>query len=62
MNRIEKLKEIIKEKELTQEALARELGVSLMTIFRWLHGINRPKGLSLKVIDEWIEGNKKDFS
>jgi len=57
MDRIEKLNNAMKDRGHTQESLARELGVTMMTIFRWLHRKNTPKGLSIIAIDRWIEKN-----
>jgi len=57
-NRIEKLKEIMQAKGLTQEQLAREIGVTVRTVVRWLHGDSEPKGLSIIAIDEFISKNQ----
>ena len=36
---------------LTQEGLARELGVTVSTVFRWEKGRSRPSGLALRAIE-----------
>ena len=36
---------------LTQENLARELGVTLSTVYRWEKGRSRPSGLALKALE-----------
>ena len=37
---------------MTQEQLARELGVSFATVNRWENGKRNPTGLSLKALDD----------
>lgn len=62
MLEIEILKEIIKEKDLSQEKLARVLGVSLNTVIRWFQNKNKPSDLALiqirKFIGEYKKGHK----
>jgi putative transcriptional regulator len=38
--------------KLTQESFARELGVSVSTVQKWESGRVRPRGLSLKALEE----------
>jgi DNA-binding transcriptional regulator YiaG len=38
--------------KLTQEGFARELGVSVSTVQKWESGRARPRGLSLKALEE----------
>ena len=40
--------------ELTREYLARELGVTLSTLYRWLSGQSRPSRLAQKRINEYL--------
>ena len=43
----------------TQEALARALGVSNQTVWRWLHGV-KPSALALRRMRELAEEAGKD--
>ena len=47
-----------KEYGLTQEQLARELGVTLITVNRWERGITKPSPLALKVLELWLKDKK----
>jgi len=62
MLEFEVLKEIIKEKNLSQEKLARALGVSLNTVIRWFQNKSKPSDLDLiqirKFIGEYKKGHK----
>ena len=60
MLEIEMLKEIIKEKDLSQEKLARALGVSLGTVMRWFQNKNKPSDLALIQIRIFISKYKKE--
>ncbi len=37
--------------DLTQEGLARELGVTVSTVFRWEKGRSRPSGLACQALE-----------
>ena len=55
-------KEIRKAREgagLTQEALARELGVSLSAVCRWEQGVRSPTGLCLRAVERWLRKQAK---
>jgi len=59
MLELEMLKEIIKEKNLSQEKLARVLGVSLNTVIRWFQNKSKPSDLALVQIRKFIDDYKK---
>jgi len=48
----EDIKKLRDSLELTQEALARELGVSFSTVSRWERGIGNPSPLARQHIDD----------
>ena len=62
MLELEVLKEIIKKKNLSQEKLARVLGVSLNTVIRWFQNKSKLGDLALiqirKFIGEYKKGHK----
>lgn len=60
MLELEMLKEIIKEKNLSQEKLARLLGVSLNTVIRWFQNKSKPSDLALIQIKKFISKYKKE--
>ncbi len=63
----QKLKEIIKAKCITQESLARDLGVTFASLNRWINEVSVPRVSNTKKIDEVynrlfkIEENIKEF-
>ena len=59
MIELEVLKEIIKEKNLSQEKLARALGVSLNTVIRWFKNKSNPSDLALIQIRKFINEHKR---
>lgn len=46
---------------LTQEAFAKELGVSFNTVNRWETGKQKPSIKVMKVIDDYCKKNSIDF-
>ena len=60
MLELEMLKEIRKEKDLSQEKLARALGVSLHTVIRWFQNKNKPSDLAMIQIRKFIGEYKKE--
>jgi len=54
MKEVAELKKIMKEHGLSLEKVARELGVSFRTVFRWLHGENKPTGVSLIMLKNFV--------
>lgn len=59
---IDQLKVINKKK--SYEKMAREMGVSSQTVYRWIKGRNSPSGLARGVVNNYIlgqyaEGNYK---
>ncbi len=62
MKYISQLKEILKKKDVTQEMLARELGVSFATLNRWLNGKTIPRLNTQKKILHFLKMRKNtDF-
>ena len=62
MNRLgEKIKEIRLKKGLSQEAFAKELGVSFATVNRWESGKTKPTYKTMKLIDDYCRSNSIDF-
>lgn len=55
MNEIEKLKQYKEEKDISYEKLAREIGVSYRTLFRWLNEDSKPSDMGLKIIKDFLE-------
>lgn len=55
MNFAEKVKFVRSELRLSQEDLARELGVSFATINRWENGSYNPSRLAKKAFDDFCE-------
>lgn len=39
----------------TQEAIARAIGVSNQTVYRWLHGISKPLPVMITIMRQVIE-------
>lgn len=58
----EKIKTIRQECLLSQEAFAKELGVSFATVNRWETGKTRPTYKALRTIKEYCKKNNVDFS
>ena len=47
---------------LSQEAFAKELGVSFTTVNRWESGKSKPSYKAMKLIDEYCKKNSIDFN
>jgi len=62
MNFSENIKQIRKQLFLSQEALAKDLGVSFATVNRWESGKTKPTYKTLKLLDEYCKNNKVEFS
>ena len=58
----EKVKLVRTELKLSQEDLARELGVSFATINRWENGSYNPSRLARKAFDDFCERKVKNIS
>jgi transcriptional regulator with XRE-family HTH domain len=50
----EEIKEFRNRRGLTQEGLAREIGVSVSTVQKWEGARARPRGLSLKALEQFV--------
>ena len=44
------------ERGLTQEQVARQIGVTSTTVARWKRGERAPKGLYARAVEQWIAG------
>jgi len=54
MNETEELKKTLQEKGISQERAARDIGVSIRTLFRWIHGQHQPNELGKKAIRDYL--------
>ena len=61
MNFSEKIKQIRQHRFLSQEAFAKELGVSFATVNRWESGKTKPTYKTMKLLDEYCRNNNIDF-
>ena len=61
MNFSEKIKQIRQQRFLSQEAFAKELGVSFATVNRWESGRSKPTYKTMKLIDDYCRCNNIDF-
>ncbi len=61
MHFAEKIKEIRQKGFLSQEAFAKELGVSFATVNRWESGKTKPTYKTMKLIDQYCRKNSIDF-
>lgn len=61
MNLSENIKLIRQKSLLSQEAFAKELGVSFATVNRWESGKTRPTYKTMKLIDDYCRDNNIDF-
>jgi transcriptional regulator with XRE-family HTH domain len=55
MNNIEQLRRIKKQKGYTYDAMAKAMGVTLVTVFRWLHKQNEPSPMGREKIAAYVE-------
>ncbi len=62
MNFADEVKIIRQKCLLSQEAFAKELGVSFATVNRWEKGKNQPTYKALRIIKEYCEKNNVDFT
>lgn len=60
----EKIKQIRQQRFLSQEAFAKELGVSFVTVNRWESGKTKPTYKTMKLLDDYCKksGIAFDFS
>ena len=61
MNFSAKIKQIRQQRFLSQEAFAKELGVSFATVNRWESGKTKPTYKTMKLIDDYCRNNSIDF-
>ena len=57
----EEIREIRQECFLSQEAFAKELGVSFATVNRWESGKTKPTYKTMKLIDDFCKSHDIDF-
>lgn len=57
----EKIKQIRQKSFLSQEAFAKELGVSFATVNRWESGKTRPTYKTMKLLDDYCRRNGIDY-
>ena len=55
MNFSEKIKQIRQQRFLSQEAFAKELGVSFATVNRWESGKTKPTYKTMKLLDDYCK-------
>ncbi len=55
------LRELRQKHFLSQEAFAKELGVSFATVNRWESGKTKPTYKTMKLIDDFCRNRKIDF-
>ena len=61
MNFSENIKKIRQQRFLSQEAFAKELGVSFATVNRWESNKSKPTYKTMKLIDDYCRSNNIDF-
>lgn len=59
--RTDRLRSRLAERDLTQEQLARQMGVSLGTVSRWCRGIAEPRGHELVALTVVLGGEVDDW-
>lgn len=59
MNEIQELKRLKKETGLSYEKMAREIGISWRSLYRWLKGNSLPSDLALKAIKKYLDNQGK---
>ena len=57
----EKIRNLRQKCILSQEAFAKELGVSFATVNRWEAGKTKPTYKTMKLIDDYCRSNNIDF-
>jgi DNA-binding transcriptional regulator YiaG len=50
---------IKEERKISWETVAREIGVTLQTVFRWVKNKSLPSPMAVTIILRWVEKNKK---
>jgi len=61
MSFAEDIKKIRRKAFLTQEAFAKQIGVSYTTVNRWETGKSKPNLKAMKLIDDYCKKNSIDF-
>lgn len=61
MSFAENIKKIRRKAFLTQEAFAKQIGVSYTTVNRWETGKSKPNLKAMKLIDDYCKKNSIDF-
>lgn len=55
IDEVNRLKEFMEEWEASMEHVARNLGISSRTVFRWLHGQSKPTGVTLVSLRSYLD-------
>lgn len=55
----DELKALIKKKKFTQEYVAREIGVALPTVRRWIHGQYEPSRLGAERLESFLKAHSE---
>ena len=53
------IKQIMKERQLTQQGLADLIGAHRVTVADWVRGANKPRGLYLKALEKLAAAQRK---
>ena len=59
-SQVARMTELRRRLGLTQEDVAQQLGVRVVTVNRWENERNLPRGLSRRALDVWIEQRGKE--
>lgn len=54
------IREVMAVRGLTQDETAREIGVSMQTIWRWLNGSCKPQKYIVKHLEKWVKNSRKE--
>jgi len=52
------LKDYRRESRVSRESVAREMGTSVATLYRWEKGLSAPTGLSKSALEKFLKKNK----
>lgn len=55
MNEVDRLKKIRKDRGISIEVMARDIGVSMLTLRNWLDGTYKPSLMALARIQEYLD-------
>ena len=55
---IKQLREIKVRRNMSFEEMAKEIGVSILTVRHWIHGVFKPQPLAMEAIRKFIKKHK----